>query len=189
MPTLFRFSPNPARLLLLAAPLGLALLACTPPQQQEMPAPGGQFIDNLEEKRFITVPGVATVDGFSQGIKVGKRIYVSAQLPVDSAGHLVGGDLASQAVQAFRNLRAILLAAGAAPVDVMQLDIQVVGLKAGDLERIQRADSIFFLPGQGPVGSVVGVESLPVPGALLGINAVAETRGLFPDRQQLQRYR
>jgi enamine deaminase RidA (YjgF/YER057c/UK114 family) len=175
-------------ILTLGSIFALAQLGCTPPPRQMGPPPG--FSDNLEEKRFITVPGVMGMDGFSQAIKIGKRVYISGQIAVDSSGNLVGGaDLPAQAARTFQNLRAILLAAGATPEDVVQLDFMIVGLKPGDLSRIQRVDSTFFPPGRHPVGSIVGVESLPVPGALLAINALAETKGLFPDRQQLQRYR
>lgn len=174
-------------LLPLAGSLSVALSGCTPPARQEGPRP--DFMSDLEEKRFITVPGVAGDLGFSQVIKIGKHIYLSDQLPLDSAGRLVGGDLSTQAAQVFHNLRTSLLAAGATPEDVVRLDLQVIGLKPGDLARVQQADTAFFPRGRAPVGSIAGVASLPVPGALLAITAQAETRGLFPDRQQLQRYR
>jgi enamine deaminase RidA (YjgF/YER057c/UK114 family) len=151
------------------------------------PVPG--FLDNLEEKRFVTAPGVAAPAGFSQAIKIGKRVYLSGQLPVDSTGRLVGHDLASQSARVFANLRALLLAAGSTPEDVVRLDIQVVGLKGGELNLLSRVDTTFFPQGRWPVGSIVGVEALPVEGARVAINAQAETRGLYPDRFQLERYR
>lgn len=170
-----------------AGSLSVLLGSCTPPTRQMGPRP--DFMADLEEKRFITAPGVAGVEGFSQAIKIGKSIYLSGQVPLDSAGRLVGSDLATQAAQVFKNLRAVLLAAGATPGDVVRLDVQVVGLKPGDLAQLQQADTMFFPRGRGPAGSLAGVESLPVPGALLAVNVLAETRGLFPDRQELQRYR
>lgn len=175
------------KLLPVAGSLSILLGGCTPPARPMGPRP--DFMANLEEKRFITAPGVAGVEGFSQAIKIGKSIYLSGQVPLDSAGRLVGGDLATQAGQVFKNLRAVLLAAGATPEDVVRFDLQVVGLKPGDLARVQQADTTFFPRGRGPVGSLAGVESLPVPGALLAVNVLAETRGLYPDREQLQRYR
>jgi len=182
-----RLFPGFLRLLPLAGSLGLVLGACTPPARQMGPRP--DFMADLEEKRFISAPGVAGVEGFSQAIKIGKSIYLSGQVPLDSAGRLVGGDLSSQAAQVFKNLRAVLLAAGATPGDVVRLDVQIVGLKPGDLARIQQADTTFFPRGRGPVGSMAGVESLPITGALLAVDVLAETRGLYPDREQLQRYR
>jgi 2-iminobutanoate/2-iminopropanoate deaminase len=182
-----RLYPALLRLLPVAGSLSIVLGGCTPPAREMGPRP--DFMADFETKQFISAPGVTGVDGFSQAIKIGKSIYLSGQIPLDSAGRLVGGDLSTQAAQVFRNLRAVLLAAGATPEDVVRLDVQVVGLKPGDLGQVQQADTTFFPRGRGPVGSLAGVESLPVPGALLAVNVLAETRGLFPDRQQLQRYR
>ncbi|MEP7324320.1 MAG: RidA family protein [Gemmatimonadota bacterium] len=189
MTTVSRLRSTLLRRLPVAGLLSAVLSGCTPPASARQAGPRPDFMENLEEKRFISVPGVAKVEGFSQAIKIGKQIYLSGQVPLDSAGHLVGNDLSAQAAQVFQNLRAVLLAAGATPEDVIRFDVQIVGLKPGDLARIQQADTAFFPRGRGPVGSLAGVESLPVPGALLAVNALAETRGLFPDRQQLQRYR
>ena len=65
---------------------------------------------------FRTVPilpegsgRVAQVNvGFSQAVKVGKRIYVSGQVGVDNSGAIIGEtDLAAQASQAFRELHEV----------------------------------------------------------------------------------
>ncbi|MEO8200253.1 MAG: RidA family protein [Gemmatimonadota bacterium] len=172
-------------------PLVLLLIlanACAQQRERPMgPGPGGMLPD-LEEKRFIHASGVGGLEGFSQAVKVGKRIYLSGQVGVDSTGEAVGNDVASQAGQAFRNIAAVLLAAGATPQDVVSLDVYVVGLKEGDVARIREAGSAFFPAARQPVGSVMGIQSLPVPGLLISINAIAETRGLFPDREALRRY-
>lgn len=143
---------------------------------------------DLEEKRFIHAPGVGGLEGFSHAIKVGKRVYLSGQVGVDSTGEAVGSDVASQAAQAFRNIAAVMLAAGGTPQDVVSLDIFVVGLKEGDVALIRQAGAAFFPAGKAPVGSVMGIQSLPAPGLLISINAIAETKGLFPDREALRRY-
>ena len=89
-----RLFPAFLRLFPLAGSLGIVVLgACTPPPRHMGPRP--DFMADLEEKRFISAPGVAGVEGFSQAIKIGKSIYLSGQVPLDSAGRLVGGDLKS----------------------------------------------------------------------------------------------
>ena len=153
-----------------------------------MGPPPGTMVD-LDEKSFITAPGVGGLEGFSQAVKVGKRIYVSGQVAMDNAGMVVGGtDIAAQAGQAFRNLQTVLLAAGATPEDVVQLDLYIVSPAEGDLTRIREVGAGFFPAGKAPAGNVIGVQSLPREGLRVAIGATAETRGLFPDREALKRY-
>jgi 2-iminobutanoate/2-iminopropanoate deaminase len=153
-----------------------------------MGPPPGQMAD-LEAKKFITAPGVGGLEGFSQAVKIGKRIYVSGQVGVDHAGAVVGAsDLGAQATQAFHNLQAVLLAAGATPEDVVHLDFYLVEPNEADLATVRNAGSVFFPAAGAPAGNVVGIQSLPRPGLRIAIAAVAETRGLFPDREALRRY-
>jgi 2-iminobutanoate/2-iminopropanoate deaminase len=51
---------------------------------------------------------------YSQAIRAGSVLYVSGQIPIDPlTGNLVQGDIAAQTHRVFRNLGAILDAAGA----------------------------------------------------------------------------
>jgi enamine deaminase RidA (YjgF/YER057c/UK114 family) len=179
---------NPRGYYLQLAAILLLLSACSPARPETRPRPG--MMVNLEEKKFITASAVGELEGFSQAVKVGKTVYISGQVALDSTGLLVGpGDLEAQVAQAFKNLSAILVAAGGTPDDVVRLDILVVGLKEGDVPRIHRAaPATFFPPGKGPAGSVIGIQSLPAAGLLVAINATAETKGLFPDREAMRRY-
>lgn len=143
----------------------------------------------LEGKKFITAPGVGGLEGFSQAVKVGKRIYVSGQVGLDNAGTIIGAtDLAAQATQAFHNLQAVLMAAGATPEDVVHLDFYLVEPNEADLATVRQAGSAFFPAGAAPAGNVLGIQSLPRTGLRIAIAAVAETKGLFPDREALRRY-
>ena len=182
MPSSFHFrAPRVALLILLLLP------SCSQGGGRPMnPAPG-QMAD-LDEKKFISAPGIAGLEGFSQAVKVGKRIYLSGTVGVDAAGNPVGSDLGSQATKAFQNLQAILLAAGGTPEDVVQLDLYIVNPTEADLATIREAGSVFFPAGKAPAGNLIGVQSLPREGLRLAIGAVAETKGLFPDREALRRY-
>ena len=164
------------------------VLGCSPQGGRPMGPPPGQMVD-LEAKKFITAPGVGGLDGFSQAVKIGKRIYVSGQVGLDNNGTVVGAtDLAAQATQAFHNLQAVLLAAGATPEDVVHLDFYLVEPNEADLATVRQAGSVFFPAGAAPAGNVLGIQSLPKPGLRIAIAAVAETKGLFPDREALRRY-
>jgi enamine deaminase RidA (YjgF/YER057c/UK114 family) len=143
---------------------------------------------DLEERKFINSPSVGGLEGFTQAIKVGKRVYLSGQVGVDSNGTIVGADLSSQAQQAFRNVSALMIAAGGTPDDIVRLDIFVVGLKEGDITTIRAAGGSLFTGAHAPAGSVMGVQALPLSGLLIAINATAETKGLFPDREAMRRY-
>ena len=51
---------------------------------------------------------------YSQAIRAGSLLFVSGQIPIDPApGALVAGDIAAQTERVFKNLAAILEAAGA----------------------------------------------------------------------------
>jgi enamine deaminase RidA (YjgF/YER057c/UK114 family) len=171
--------------------LAAALLSCTPQGGgggRQMGPPPNQLAE-LEGKKFITAPGVGGLEGFSQAVKIGKRIYVSGQVGVDNTGRVVGAsDLAAQAAQAFHNLQAVLLAAGATPEDVVHLDFYLVEPNETDLATVRQAGNVFFPAAGSPAGNVLGIQSLPKPGLRIAIAAVAETPGLFPDREAMRRY-
>jgi 2-iminobutanoate/2-iminopropanoate deaminase len=118
--------------------------------------------------------GVPAPDVGSQAVRLGRTLYVAAQLGVDSAGALAGSDLRAQAARAFVNLGTVLRAAGATPRDVLALTIYVVNYRATDLGAIRDAGAVYF-GANAPVVNVLGVESLGRDGALVAIGATALT--------------
>ena len=55
----------------------------------------------------------AAIGPYSQAIRAGSLLFVSGQIPIDPAtGSLVDGDIAAQTHRVFKNLTAILEAAG-----------------------------------------------------------------------------
>jgi enamine deaminase RidA (YjgF/YER057c/UK114 family) len=124
-------------------------------------------------------PGVAAAALGSQAVRVGRTLYVTGQLGVDSTGVLAGATLRAQAERAFANLGAVLQAAGASPRDVTTLTIYVVNYRPGgaDLATI-RETGIAFFGANAPIATVLGVQSLSQDGALVSIaaTAVASTR-------------
>ena len=108
----------------------------------------------------------------SQAVRVGRTVYIAAQLGVDSTGALVGADLRAQAERAFANLAAVLQVAGASPRDVTALTIYVVNYRPADLETIRNAGTA-FLGANAPIATVLGVQSLGHDGALISIGATA----------------
>jgi enamine deaminase RidA (YjgF/YER057c/UK114 family) len=108
----------------------------------------------------------------SQAVRVGRSVYVSPQLGVDSAGALVGSELRAQAERAFANLGTVLQAAGASSRDIATLTIYVVNYRPADLETIRTAGAAYF-GANAPIATVLGVQSLGRDGALISIGATA----------------
>jgi 2-iminobutanoate/2-iminopropanoate deaminase len=114
--------------------------------------------------------------GFSQAVIAsgGKTLYVSGQTAWDAHKQLIGGsDLESQARQAFRNLQAVLEAAGGTLSDVVSLRIYVVDYRPEKAEAVGTAFRHFF-PGEArPASTWVGVSALADPGFLIEVEATA----------------
>jgi enamine deaminase RidA (YjgF/YER057c/UK114 family) len=114
--------------------------------------------------------------GFSQGVLASGRrtLYVAGQVAWDADRTLIGGsDLGAQARQAFKNLGAVLNAAGATPSDVVSLRIHVVNYKPSDAAAISQAFRELFASGEAPATTWLGVAALADPGFLIEIEAVA----------------
>jgi enamine deaminase RidA (YjgF/YER057c/UK114 family) len=137
------------------------------------PAGGG----TVEIKTPVApAPGVPSPALGAQAVRVGRALYVSAQLGTDSTGTLAGADLRSQAVQAFANVTAVLRAAGSNPRNVVSLTIFVVNYRPADEATLREAGAA-YLSGNAPIVTVVGVQSLAREGALVSIGATAATTG------------
>ncbi len=123
-------------------------------------------------KRLINPPDIhPPVMPYSHAIVAGKTIYISAQLPLDRDGQLVGrDDPAAQAEQVFRNLERVLAAAGARFEDVVKLTTYLVDLK--DRPAVMETRNRFF--GQHRAPSILAVvRELPVPGARVEVDGIA----------------
>jgi 2-iminobutanoate/2-iminopropanoate deaminase len=134
---------------------------------------GGPRATTPEIKTALpTPPAVAAPALGSQALRVGRALYITGQLGVDSTGALAGSDLRLQAQRAFANLGAVLQAAGASLRDVTALTIYVVNYRPVDLETIRNAGAAYF-GANAPIATVVGVQSLGRDGALISIGATA----------------
>jgi len=126
-----------------------------------------------EIKTALGAPaGVAPPALGSQAVRVGRMLYVAAQLGVDSSSALAGSDLRTQAARAFANLGAVLQASGATPRDVTTLTIYVVNYRPADIATIRDAGLAYF-GANAPIATVLGVQSLSREGALIAIAAQA----------------
>ncbi len=161
----------------------LALSACA--QQQRGPGPG-RFPPpdiTLSQPHSVPVDGVPQLPGFSMAVKVGNTVYLSGQVPLDSAGALVGkGDLNAQAIQTFSNMARVVRAARGVPADLVHITVYVVGYDTGAAGVVRQAIDPYIEPGVPPALTIVGVASLPEPGMLIAADGIAVLRGLLPDK-------
>jgi enamine deaminase RidA (YjgF/YER057c/UK114 family) len=74
-------------------------------------------------KQFLNPPALGTVDGpFSQGVRAGNTLWISAQAGHDAQGRIVGADDAEAQCRAiFRRIGEVLAAGGATPSDVVMV--------------------------------------------------------------------
>ena len=143
----------------------------------------GQQGAEPSNRRYVNPGTMAQLDGFTHAVRIGFVTYVSGEVPLDSAGRLVGaGDKAAQAKQAFANLNLVLRIAGNVPSDVVKLTVYVVDYHPQDLAVIRQGAPEFFPDKNPPAGTVVGVQALPQQGMLIAVDAIAQAPALFRPR-------
>jgi enamine deaminase RidA (YjgF/YER057c/UK114 family) len=112
--------------------------------------------------------------GFSQGIETtnaSRVLYCAGQASVDDTGKPVhAGDMRKQIEQAFRNLEAVLTAAGFTLANVVRLNYYTTDvdafLAAGDVVGT-------CLAGTQPPGTLLGIAKLAFPGLMIELEATA----------------
>ena len=100
----------------------------------------------------------AAIGPYSQAMRIGNLLFTSGQIPLDASGQLVEGSVEEQTHQVFRNLQAVLAAAGATLNDVVKA---TVFLK--DMNQFAAVNTIYesYLGDHKPARSTVEVARLP----------------------------
>ena len=124
----------------------------------------------MSNRAVISTPAApAAIGPYSQAIKVGNTVWLSGQIPlVPGTTELVGGDIAEQAAQAFRNLAAIAEAAGGSLENAVKINISLTNLEHfGAVNEVMAQ----FLHEPFPARACVQVAALP-KGAQIEIEAI-----------------
>jgi enamine deaminase RidA (YjgF/YER057c/UK114 family) len=129
-----------------------------------------------ETKTYINPGTLVKTEGISHAVQMGRIVWVSGQVGLDNRGRVVGDNVRAQAVQAFRNLDAVLDIARATPRDVMKLDIAIVGFKPEDMAMLREVAPRYFPGIDAPATTVVGVSSLSREGLLIAVSGMAMLR-------------
>lgn len=123
-----------------------------------------EFI-NPSELSQGTYSHVAVVSG-------GRTLYVSGQVAVDAAGHVVGTTFAEQAEQVFRNLRLALAAGGAQFHHIVKMNVYVRELTSARVKTLRAIRQQHFGAHQ-PASTLVGTTALVHEELMLEIEAIA----------------
>lgn len=114
----------------------------------------------------------AAIGPYSQGIKAGKTIYVSGQIPIDPAtGEFAGQDIETQTRQSLTNIKNILKEAGADMSDIVKTTVLLKDI--ADFAAMNKVYAEFFTEPY-PARAAFQVAAIP-KGALVEIEAVAVT--------------
>lgn len=101
----------------------------------------------------------AAIGPYSQAVAAGGFVFTSGQIPADPAtGATVQGGIREQALQVFRNLSAVLEAAGAGFQDVIKATVFLKDMN--DFAAVNEVYASFFT-GDFPARSCVQVARLP----------------------------
>jgi len=101
----------------------------------------------------------AAIGPYSQAIRAGGLVFLSGQLPLDPAtGQFVDGDVAALTRQIFRNIEAVLAAAGSSLDKIVKTTVFLADL--ADFQVMNDAYAEFF-PASPPARSTVQVARLP----------------------------
>ena len=121
-------------------------------------------------RKAVSAPGAAAVGPYSHAVDAGEFVYLSGQTPLDPAtGALVAGDIGAQAEQCFRNLFAVLAAAGLTSDDVVKVNVYLVDM--ADFAAMNAVyERQFSRPF--PARTTIGVAALPL-GARIEVELIA----------------
>ena len=118
----------------------------------------------------VTAEGAAVVGPYSHGVRAGDLVFLSGQTPLDPAtGRLAEGGIGAQTEQCFKNLLAVLRAAGLGPDAVMKVNVFLTDM--GDFAAMNEVYARQFARPY-PARTTVGVAALPL-GARIEIELVA----------------
>jgi reactive intermediate/imine deaminase len=113
----------------------------------------------MAKKIISTADAPAAIGTYSQAVEVGNTLWVSGQIPLDPVTQkLVAGGIDAEVHQVFKNLRAIVTAAGASFDDVVKATVFLTDLSHFSL--VNKIMAEYFREPY-PARAAVGVAALP----------------------------
>ncbi len=122
------------------------------------------------KKVIITDQAPAVIGPYNQAVEVNGTLYISGQIPVNpQTSKIVDGDVTAQAEQVFKNIEAVLVAAGYAFTDVVKSTVFLA-----DMSLFQSLNEVYkkYYTSNFPARTTIAVKGLPL-GALVEIETIA----------------
>jgi 2-iminobutanoate/2-iminopropanoate deaminase len=133
---------------------------------------GAIHLSDPKRHQSVTAPELPKALGpYSPGVVLGDLIFVSGQGAVDpKTGKLAGDDVESQTEQVFKNIEAILKAAGSGLDKIVRC-----GVFLTDMREFPRMNAVYerMMAGNRPVRTTVQAAGLPMEGLKVEIDAIA----------------
>ena len=113
--------------------------------------------------------------GYAQAIGSGELVHVSGQLAFDDAGEFLhADDFAAQLERTHANMDKVLDHYGATRNQIVSQTLYVVDLRRNAAATAE--GNLAYFGGHRPAGTVVGVTELTLPGQVVEIGFVVDTR-------------
>lgn len=125
--------------------------------------------EQVSPKQIISTPHApAAVGPYSQAVQTGNLVFLSGQIGMDPQAKTLAAEFEAQVRQAFKNMLALVEAAGGKPEQLIKLTLFVL-----DMAKFPIVNQIMseMLPQPYPARSTVGVASLPL-GAQFEVEAI-----------------
>lgn len=114
----------------------------------------------MKKEAIVTINAPGAVGPYSQAIKSGNLLFCSGQIGIDpAAGKLVEGGVVPQTEQVFKNIKAVLEAAGATMDNVVKATVFLKDM--ADFKTVNEIYAKQFEP-PFPARSAVAVRDLPL---------------------------
>lgn len=124
-------------------------------------------------KKTFAPEGAVIVGPYSPAVEAGDLIFFSGQIPIlSSTGKLIEGDTKIQTEQCFKNLTAVLDAAGVTSDEIVKTTVYLTDM--GDYKSVNEVYGKFFNAPY-PARTAIEVAALPL-GAKIEIEAIAKRK-------------
>jgi reactive intermediate/imine deaminase len=128
----------------------------------------------MSKQAISSADAPAAIGPYSQAIRAGDTLWMSGQIPLDPTSmQIVDGGIEAQAERVFRNMEAVLKAAGGTLDDIVKLSILLTDL--GDFAKVNEIMTKAFRQPY-PARSTYQVAALP-RGARIEVEAIASLGG------------
>ncbi len=122
-------------------------------------------------KKVFIPEGAVIVGPYSPAVDAGELIYFSGQIPIDSVtGKIIEGDIKVQTEQCFKNLSAVLDAAGVTSDNVVKTTVYLIDM--ADYAAVNEIYGKYFNAPY-PARTAIAVAALPL-GSKVEIEVIAK---------------